>query len=90
LAEELRTLPKDPLTIRNVLEQRKLKVLQELNQLRKGLEQARLNNYALYRCYRLLKLSESADVLMALLTEEKGDPVGLEVIEVLQKCFISA
>ena len=66
------------------------KVLQELNQLRKGLEQARLNNYALYRCYRLLKGSENADVLMSLLAVEKGDPVSVEVLEVLQKCFSSA
>jgi len=51
----LRKSPKDPLKLRNLLELQKSKVTQELNQLKKLIEQARINNYSLYKAYRFLK-----------------------------------
>jgi len=90
LAEELRGSPKDPLKLRNLLEQQKLKIVQELNQLRRLIDLARTNNYSLYKAYRLLKLDHNADVLLTLLTQDintTSDPSVSEVLQVIEKCL---
>eukprot|EP01114_Cavostelium_apophysatum_P001064 TRINITY_DN10915_c0_g1_i1.p1 TRINITY_DN10915_c0_g1~~TRINITY_DN10915_c0_g1_i1.p1 ORF type:complete len:505 (+),score=144.90 TRINITY_DN10915_c0_g1_i1:85-1599(+) len=87
-AKELRATTKDSLILRNVMEHQKFKVIQELNHLRRLCDQAKLNNYALYKAYRILKQNSNSDVLLSLLIQEytaSNDASGTEVLEVIQK-----
>jgi len=74
--------------LRNLIEQQKFKVIQEFNQLRRLIEQAKLNNYSLYKAYRLLKQSSSSDVLLTMLLQDSSnDAKTTEVLEVIESCI---
>lgn len=83
-AKQLRS-GNNPLQIRNLIDQQKLKVVQEFNQLHRLIEAAKLNNYAMYKAYRVLKHSNNSDVLLSLLLQDpSNDENAFEVLRVTQ------
>ena len=77
----------DPFKLRSLIEHYKLKVIQELNQLRRLVEQAKMNNYALYKSYTMLKKNSASDVLLTMILQDKSDVNTQEVVQVIQAFF---
>jgi len=89
-AKELKSAGRDPLLLRKSIEHHKFKVVQELNHLRRLIDQAKMNNYALYKTYRFLRASNNSDVLLSLLIQESAnDANGSEVLDVIEKSLQS-
>jgi len=74
----------DPFRLRTLLEDLKLKVIQELNFIRKVIDQAKLSNYQLYKSYVVLRANSNCDVLLNLLMKDiTNDATTTEVLEVI-------
>jgi hypothetical protein len=85
---KLRDCSMDPFHLRACIEDLKLSVIQELNFVRKLVDQAKLNNYSLYKVYSLLLNDSNGDVLMNLLLKDiTNDSAASEVLEVIQQCI---
>jgi len=88
-AKEIRKSAKtlDPFKLRNLMEHYKLKVIQELNQLKRLVEHAKISNYALYKAYSMLKKNSASDVLLTLILQDKSDSSIIEVVQVIESYF---
>lgn len=84
-ALELSRHKNDPLLLRNLVEEFKFLIIQELNQQRRLLFRATKNNYALYHVFKLMERNSNADVLLSLLYQGMTDAHALEVMDVIQK-----
>eukprot|EP00026_Physarum_polycephalum_P007961 Phypoly_transcript_08034.p1 GENE.Phypoly_transcript_08034~~Phypoly_transcript_08034.p1 ORF type:complete len:466 (+),score=80.75 Phypoly_transcript_08034:115-1512(+) len=83
-ANQLRNGTSDPFRLRTLLEDLKLKVIQELNFIRKVIDQAKLSNYQLYKSYVVLRANSNCDVLLNLLMKDiTNDATTTEVLEVI-------
>eukprot|EP01112_Ceratiomyxa_fruticulosa_P000691 TRINITY_DN1061_c0_g1_i1.p1 TRINITY_DN1061_c0_g1~~TRINITY_DN1061_c0_g1_i1.p1 ORF type:complete len:394 (+),score=93.95 TRINITY_DN1061_c0_g1_i1:248-1429(+) len=83
-ALKLKNEPTNPIKLRNMLEDLKFKVIQELNIVRKMAVHGKLSNYALYSSVKALSQSNNADVLLQLLLKDQSNERGIqEVLEVL-------
>jgi hypothetical protein len=83
-ANQLRNGTSDPFRLRTLLEDLKLKVIQELNFIRKVIDQAKLSNYQLYKSYVVLRANSNCDVLLSLLMKDiTNDATTTEVLEVI-------
>jgi hypothetical protein len=83
-ASQLRSGTSDPFRLRTLLEDLKLKVIQELNFIRKVIDQAKLSNYQLYKSYVVLRANSNCDVLLNLLMKDiTNDATTTEVLEVI-------
>lgn len=69
------------------MEHYKLKVIQELNQLKRLVEHAKISNYALYKAYSMLKKNSASDVLLTLILQDKSDSSIIEVVQVIESYF---
>ncbi|PRP87033.1 hypothetical protein PROFUN_04769 [Planoprotostelium fungivorum] len=73
--------------LRHVMEDAKSKVLEDFNRLKRMVEAAKLNNYALYKAYRFMLKSENGDVITELLRSQKskaGDAAASEVLRIIR------
>lgn len=61
---------RDPLLLRHFIENQKHSVLQEHLQLKKLIEHSKMNNYSLYKAYRMLKTSQNSAVILKLLLSQ--------------------
>jgi len=84
-ASKLYNSEKDPLVLRSTLEEEKFKIIQELNQLHRLIDQARTNNYALYRSYKYLQTNSNYDALMWMLYQDPTNDIHVvEILEVIE------
>jgi len=85
-ADKLRNAPFDAFQLRTLLEDLKLRVIQELNFIRKIIDQAKLSNYLLYKSYLVLRSNNNCDVLLSLLMKDiTNDITTTEVLEVISE-----
>lgn len=77
----------NPFITRQKIEQRKFKVIKQLNDLKRMADQARLDNHDLYRTYQILKTNKNLDVMMTILRSDSttADPAMVEVLEVIDE-----
>lgn len=81
--------PLDPFKLRTVVEDLKLKVIQELNFIRKIVDQGKMNNYAMYKAYLVLVSNTNCGVLLNLLLKDiTNDYTTTEVLEVIQSYIL--
>jgi hypothetical protein len=74
-ANTLRDVPRNPLTIRFLLEEKKRAIIQELNSIKRIVNDAKMDNYSLYKAHRALQKSGNHDVLLALLHSDETNAV---------------
>ncbi|KAK1331356.1 hypothetical protein QTO34_009309 [Cnephaeus nilssonii] len=60
----------NPFLFRQVLENFKLKAIQDTNNLKRFIRQAEMNHYALFKCYMFLKNCGSGDILLKIVKVE--------------------
>uniref|UniRef100_A0ACB8ENC0 Uncharacterized protein n=2 Tax=Sphaerodactylus townsendi TaxID=933632 RepID=A0ACB8ENC0_9SAUR len=60
----------NPFLFRQILENFKLKAIQDINNLKRFIRQAEMNHYALFKCYLFLKNCGSGDVLLKMVKVE--------------------
>jgi hypothetical protein len=84
-ATNIATPPPSPIVLRQLLEQTKAQVNQDLNFLRRLVDQATIDNYALYEAFLQLKTNGNSDVLLVLLLRDVAttDNQAKEVLEVI-------
>nr|XP_034959758.1 protein Njmu-R1 [Zootoca vivipara] len=76
----------NPFLFRQILENFKLKAIQDINNLKRFIRQAEMNHYALFKCYLFLKNCGSGDVLLKIVKVEHGEmPEAKNVINVLEE-----
>ncbi|XP_054859726.1 protein Njmu-R1 isoform X2 [Eublepharis macularius] len=63
----------NPFLFRQILENFKLKAIQDINNLKRFIRQAEMNHYALYKCYLFLKNCGSGDVLLKIVKVEHAE-----------------
>ncbi|GAM23999.1 hypothetical protein SAMD00019534_071740 [Acytostelium subglobosum LB1] len=73
----------DSLSMRNLSEEIKLKVIQELNLFRRMVDSSKNNNYLLYKCYLFLLANDNCDILLDLLKKDNDDPATDDILNVL-------
>ncbi|EFA83111.1 hypothetical protein PPL_03901 [Heterostelium album PN500] len=74
----------DSLRLRNLAEEFKLKVIQELNHFRRMVDSSKNNNYLLYKSFLFLVGSDNSDILFDLLKKDNDDPAVKEILNILQ------
>ncbi|XP_006890987.1 PREDICTED: protein Njmu-R1 [Elephantulus edwardii] len=76
----------NPFLFRQVLENFKLKAIQDTNNLKRFLRQAEMDHYALFKCYMFLKNCGSGDILLKIVKVEHEEmPEAKNVIAVLEE-----
>lgn len=76
----------NPFLFRQVLENFKLKAIQDTNNLKRFIRQAEMNHYALFRCFMFLKNCGSGDILLKLVKVEHEEmPEAKNVVAVLEE-----
>jgi len=78
----------DPLQLRQIIETKKSKLQHDVGQIRKLVEQARMDHYALYKAYLYLKKNPNKDVLLVLLLKDSNDKEAKEVLEVIYNYLV--
>ncbi|KAL8163786.1 UNVERIFIED_CONTAM: hypothetical protein K2H54_038420 [Gekko kuhli] len=63
----------NPFLFRQILENFKLKAIQDINNLKRFIRQAEMNHYALFKCYLFLKNCGSGDVLLKIVKVEHAE-----------------
>nr|XP_023409233.1 protein Njmu-R1 isoform X2 [Loxodonta africana] len=76
----------NPFLFRQVLENFKLKAIQDTNNLKRFIRQAEMNHYALFKCYLFLKNCGSGDILLKIVKVEHEEmPEAKNVVAVLEE-----
>ncbi|XP_006832368.1 PREDICTED: protein Njmu-R1 [Chrysochloris asiatica] len=76
----------NPFLFRQVLENFKLKAIQDTNNLKRFIRQAEMNHYALFKCYLFLKNCGSGDTLLKIVKVEHEEmPEAKNVVAVLEE-----
>uniref|UniRef100_A0A8D2KW88 Chromosome 17 open reading frame 75 n=1 Tax=Varanus komodoensis TaxID=61221 RepID=A0A8D2KW88_VARKO len=76
----------NPFIFRQILENFKLKAIQDINNLKRFIRQAEMNHYALFKCYLFLKNCGSGDVLLKIVKVEHAEmQEAKNVINVLEE-----
>nr|XP_048675244.1 protein Njmu-R1 isoform X2 [Caretta caretta] len=76
----------NPFLFRQILENFKLKAIQDTNNLKRFIRQAEMNHYALFKCFVFLKNCGSGDVLLKIVKVEQAEmPEAKNVITVLEE-----
>uniref|UniRef100_A0A8D0BEE4 Chromosome 17 open reading frame 75 n=1 Tax=Salvator merianae TaxID=96440 RepID=A0A8D0BEE4_SALMN len=76
----------NPFILRQILENFKLKAIQDINNLKRFVRQAEMNHYALFKCYLFLKNCGSGDVLLKIVKVEHAEmQEAKNVINVLEE-----
>ncbi|XP_034268426.1 protein Njmu-R1 [Pantherophis guttatus] len=76
----------NPFLFRQILENFKLKAIQDINNLKRFIRQAEMSHYALFKCYLFLKNSGSGDVLLKIVKVEYAEmQEARNVISVLEE-----
>ncbi|XP_004593934.2 protein Njmu-R1 [Ochotona princeps] len=76
----------NPFLLRQVLENFKLKAIQDTNNLKRFIRQAEMNHYALFKCYMFLKNCGSGDILLKIVKVEHEEmPEAKNVVAVLEE-----
>ncbi|RXN00760.1 Protein Njmu-R1 [Acipenser ruthenus] len=76
----------NPFLLRQILENFKLKAIQDLNSLKRLIQQAEMNHYALFRCYVFLKHCGNGDVLLQNVKVEHAEmPEAHRIVQVLEE-----
>lgn len=76
----------NPFLFRQVLENFKLKAIQDTNNLKRFIRQAEMNHYALFKCYMFLKNCGSGDILLKIVKVEHEEmPEAKNVVTVLEE-----
>ncbi|KAL1778639.1 hypothetical protein HispidOSU_003759 [Sigmodon hispidus] len=76
----------NPFLFRQVLENFKLKAIQDTNNLKRFIRQAEMNHYALFKCYLFLKNCGSGDILLKIVKVEQEEmPEAKSVVAVLEE-----
>lgn len=76
----------NPFLFRQVLENFKLKAIQDTNNLKRFIRQAEMNHYALFKCYTFLKNCGSGDILLKIVKVEHEEmPEAKNVVAVLEE-----
>ncbi|XP_051889090.1 protein Njmu-R1 isoform X2 [Pristis pectinata] len=77
---------RNPFLIRQILENFKLKAIQDMNSLKRYIQQAEMNNYALFKCFVFLKNCGNGDVLLRNVKVEHMEmPDARSVVKVLEE-----
>ncbi|KAM3920885.1 protein Njmu-R1 [Leptodactylus fuscus] len=75
-----------PFLFRQKLENFKLKVIQDMNNLKRLIRQAESSHYALFRCYNFLKNCGNGDILLQIVKVEHAEmPEARSVVKVLEE-----
>ncbi|XP_044129154.1 protein Njmu-R1-like [Bufo gargarizans] len=75
-----------PFLFRQKLENFKLKVIQDMNNLKRLIRQAESSHYALFRCYNFLKNCGNGDLLLQIVAVEHAElPEARSVVRVLEE-----
>ncbi|KFP83460.1 Protein Njmu-R1, partial [Acanthisitta chloris] len=76
----------NPFLSRQILENFKLKAIQDINNLKRFIRQAEMNHYALFKCYLFLKNCGSGDILLKIVKVEHAEmPEARNVVTVLEE-----
>ncbi|XP_007935525.1 protein Njmu-R1 [Orycteropus afer afer] len=76
----------NPFLSRQVLENFKLKAIQNTNNLKRFIRQSEMNHYALFKCYTFLKNCGSGDILLKIVKVEHEEmPEAKNVVAVLEE-----
>uniref|UniRef100_V9KN75 Protein Njmu-R1 n=1 Tax=Callorhinchus milii TaxID=7868 RepID=V9KN75_CALMI len=76
----------NPFLMRQILENFKLKAIQDMNSLKRSIRQAETSNYALYKCYTFLKNCGNGDILLHTVRVEHAElPEARNVVQVLEE-----
>ncbi|NWR66245.1 NJMU protein, partial [Bucorvus abyssinicus] len=76
----------NPFLFRQILENFKLKAIQDINNLKRFIRQAEMNHYALFKCYLFLKNCGSGDILLKIVKVEHAEmPEARNVVTVLEE-----
>ncbi|XP_069569569.1 protein Njmu-R1 isoform X1 [Brachyistius frenatus] len=76
----------NPFLLRQILENFKLKAIQDMNSLKRFVRQAEMSHYALFRCYQFLQGCGNGDVLLQNARAEHSDlPEACSIISVLEE-----
>ncbi|KYO31001.1 protein Njmu-R1 [Alligator mississippiensis] len=76
----------NPFLLWQILENFKLKAIQDINNLKRFIRQAEMNHYALFKCYIFLKNCGSGDVLLKIVKVEHAEmPEAKNVVTVLEE-----
>ncbi|XP_054615888.1 protein Njmu-R1 isoform X1 [Dunckerocampus dactyliophorus] len=76
----------NPFLLRQILENFKLKAIQDMNSLKRFVRQAEMSHYALFRCCQFLQGCGNADVLLQNARSEHSDlPEACRIISVLEE-----
>ncbi|XP_037261889.1 protein Njmu-R1 isoform X2 [Falco biarmicus] len=76
----------NPFLFRQILENFKLKAIQDINNLKRYIRQAEMNHYALFKCYMFLKNCGSGDILLKIVKVEHAEmPEARNVVTVLEE-----
>ncbi|XP_037665818.1 protein Njmu-R1 isoform X2 [Choloepus didactylus] len=76
----------NPFLFRQVLENFKLKAIQDTNNLKRFIRHAEMNHYALFKCYMFLKNCGSGDILLKIVKVEHEEmPEAKNVVAVLEE-----
>uniref|UniRef100_A0A8C5R357 Chromosome 17 open reading frame 75 n=1 Tax=Leptobrachium leishanense TaxID=445787 RepID=A0A8C5R357_9ANUR len=76
----------NPFLFRQKLENFKLKVIQDMNNLKRLIRQAEMSHYALFRCYTFLKNCGNGDILLKIVKVEHAEmPESGSVVSVLEE-----
>ncbi|XP_066560325.1 protein Njmu-R1 isoform X2 [Amia ocellicauda] len=79
----------NPFLLRQILENFKLKAIQDMNNLKRFIGQAEMSHYALFRCAVFLRSCGNGDVLLQnARAEHSGQPQGASIVRVLEE-FLS-
>ncbi|KAJ7989762.1 hypothetical protein DPEC_G00307880 [Dallia pectoralis] len=79
----------NPFLLRQILENFKLKAIQDMNSLKRFIRQAESSHYALFRCSQFLQSCENGDVLVQNARAEHRDmPEACNIIRVLDEFLI--
>ncbi|KAM6118770.1 LOW QUALITY PROTEIN: protein Njmu-R1 [Phoenicopterus ruber ruber] len=72
-------------SFRQILENFKLKAIQDINNLKRFIRQAEMNHYALFKCYMFLKNCGSGDILLKIVNRTAEMPEARNVVTVLEE-----
>ncbi|NWX84592.1 NJMU protein, partial [Nothoprocta ornata] len=76
----------NPFLFRQILENFKLKAIQDINNLKRFIRQAEMSHYALFKCYMFLKNCGSGDILLKIVKVEHAEmPEAKNVVAVLEE-----
>ncbi|CAH2291904.1 Hypothetical predicted protein [Pelobates cultripes] len=79
----------NPFLFRQKLENFKLKVIQDMNSLKRLIRQAEMSHYALFRCYTFLKNCGNGDLLLKFVKVEQAEmPESGSVVSVLEEFIL--